>query len=46
MEGLDAHVLACTSQQHQKQAVKHQAALHWHSAGNVWKFDKNNDTPH
>jgi hypothetical protein len=46
MEGLNVHVLACTSQLHHKQAVTHRAALHWHSAGNVWKVGQNNDNPH
>ena len=40
------HVLAYTSQQRQKQVVTHGAALHWHSAGNVWKVGQINDIPH
>jgi hypothetical protein len=44
MEGLEGHVLARTSQQHNKYAVINRAALHWHSAGNVWKVGQNSDT--
>jgi hypothetical protein len=46
MEGLDVHVLARTSQQHHRYAVIRPVAVHWHSAGNVWKVGQNNDTSH